>query len=235
MKHPVRSAVSRAAAAPIDENTRLLLKAGLAVAVCAAAGIALRPAHAQGRPLTEGTEYRAIKPPQVPEDKSRIEVIEFFWYGCPHCSALEPALTAWAAKLPPDVAYRKVHVPFNEVKHQQLFYALETMGKADDATNAKVFAAIHTERNRMDTVDKMASYLEKHGIDRKAFTEAFESFSVQTKMRKATALAAAYKIDSVPMLAVNGKYLTSPSQAGSNGNALVVADALIDGERKARK
>ncbi len=235
MKHPVRSVSPRVAAAPIDENTRLRLKAGLALAACAATGAALRPVRAQGRAPAEGTEYRAIKPPQVPEDQSRIEVIEFFWYGCPHCAALDPALTAWAAKLPSDVAFRKVHVPFNEVKHQQLFYALETMGKADDATNAKVFAAIHTERNRMDTVDRIASYLEKHGIDRKAFTEAFESFTVQTKMRKATALAAAYKIDSVPMLAINGKYLTSPSQAGSNGNALMVADALIDRERKARK
>ena len=214
----------------IDPVTRTLLKAAL-LSPLAGAGTAF----AQAGALQEGSAYRAVKPAQPVAVSGKIEVLEFFWYGCPHCNALEPSLKAWMKTLPADVAFRKVHVPFNEVKHQQLFYALETMGKADDATNAKVFAAIHTERNRMDTVDRIASYLEKHGIDRKAFTEAFESFTVQTKMRKATALAAAYKIDSVPMLAINGKYLTSPSQAGSNGNALMVADALIDRERKARK
>ncbi len=214
-----------------DPNLRRLLKA------CATAGVAsLAPAVlAQGKALVEGTEFKAIKPPQVPEVAGKIEVIEFFWYGCPHCAVLEPALAPWAARLPADVAFRKVHVPFNEVKHQQLFFALDAMGKADDAMNGHVFNAIHGERNRLDTLDKMVTLVTKFGIDGKAFAAAFESFGVQTKMRKATALAAAYKVDSVPLIAINGKYLTAPSMAGSNGAALMVADQLIENERKARK
>lgn len=226
----------RSPQAAVDPRTRLLLKSGLATSLVGAlAALSSRRASAQGKPPAEGTEYKLIKPPQVPDDKSKIEVIEFFWFGCPHCNALEPAITAWAAKLPPDVAFRKVHVPFNEVKHQQLYYALEALGKASDKVDAAVFAAIHGERNRMDSVDRIAPVLEKQGIDRKALADVFDSFTVQTRMRKATALSAAYKIDSVPMIAINGKYLTAPSMAGSNGNALVVADALIDAERKAHK
>ena len=101
-------------------------------ALAAALAVAM-PSSAQ----TAGKDYTPISPAQPTEDASKIEVIEFFWLGCPHCFALEPVLKDWVRKLPPDVAFRKVHVPFNEVKHQQLFYALETMGKADDATNAK--------------------------------------------------------------------------------------------------
>ncbi len=111
---------------------------------------------------------------------------------------------ALEATLPGDVAFRKVHVPFNEVKHQQLFFALDAMGKADDAMNGHVFNAIHGERNRLDTLDKMVTLVTKFGIDGKAFAAAFESFGVQTKMRKATALAAAYKVVSVPLIAING-------------------------------
>jgi protein dithiol oxidoreductase (disulfide-forming) len=204
--------------------------AALSWAGLGAPGLAL----AQPRVPAAGTEYRLIKPAQPTESGGRIEVIEFFWYGCPHCNSFEPALADWVKHLPADVAFRKVHVPFNEKRHQQLFFTLEAMGKAEELT-PKVFAAIHVDRNRLDTADKMAEFLGKNGIDPKVFRETFDSFSVQTKVRKADTLAASFQVDSVPLVAINGKYLTSPSMAGSNGAALQVVEYLIGQERKSQK
>jgi thiol:disulfide interchange protein DsbA len=220
------------AQSPIDPATRWLLKG----AVLAATAAVLRPGVvvAQGRTPAAGTEYRRLKTPQPTDSSGKIEVIEFFWYGCPHCNALEPALAAWVRQLPADVAFRKVHVPFNEKKHQRLFFTLETLGVAD-ALTPKVFAAIHGERNRLDTVDKMAELMAKNGVDVKAFRETFASFTVDTKMLRADALAAAWQIESVPLIGINGKYLTAPSMAGSNDATLHVADWLIDSERKVRR
>jgi thiol:disulfide interchange protein DsbA len=202
------------------------------LAVGGAVGAALAPslAQAQNAPK-EGTHYRLVNPVQPTEAAGKIEVIEFFWYACPHCYSLEPAFKEWAKKQPADVVVRKVHVPFNEERHQQLFYTLETLGKNAEI-DEKVFAGIHVARNRLDTPQKMAEYLAPFGITPAKFTEAYESFSVKTKMRKATAQAAAYKVDGVPQIAVNGRFLTAPSMAGGNGPVLAVADYLIDLERK---
>ena len=213
-----------------DPSTRTLLKSVVALAAASLSGVV----RAQSKPPEAGTDYRLVSPAQPTESPGKIEVIEFFWFGCPHCNALEPVLNDWVKRIPADVAFRKVHVPFNEVRHQQLYYTLDSMGKTADL-DAKVFAGIHVERNRLDSLDKMVDYLGKFGVDKKVFSETFESFSVQTKMRKANAVAAAFKVDSVPLLGVNGKYLTAPSMAGSNANTLSVVDYLIDLERKAHK
>ena len=205
-----------------------------AAAAAAAAATLARPAFSQGAPR-EGRDYRLVKPAQPTEAPAgKIEVLEFFWYGCPHCNSLEPMLKDWVGKLPADVAFRRVHVPFGERRHQQLHYALEAMGKAD-ALGDKVFHAIHVDRDRLDTVDKMAAMLSRHGVDRKQFTDTFESFAVRTKMRRATQTAEAYRVDGVPAMAVNGKYYTAPSMAGSNQAALRVMDWLIAQERQGRK
>ena len=191
-------------------------------------------AAAQGQAPREGRDFRAVKPAQptaVPDGK--IEVIEFFWYGCPHCYSLEPLIKDWSGKLPDDVAFRRIHVPFGERRHQQLFYTLESMGKAD-ALNEVVFRAIHVERDRLDTADKMVTALSKHGVDGKQFRDTFDSFAVRTKMRRAAQVVDAYGVDGVPALAVNGKYYTSPSMVGSNAGALRTLDQLIEIERKAR-
>ncbi len=190
-------------------------------------------AFAQRAPV-EGTEFRRIKPAVPTESDKKLEVIEFFWYGCPHCFSLEPAIKDWAKKLPADVAFRKVHVPFREVRHQQLFFTLDSMGKADELAD-KVFAAIHNERNPLNTPEKMADLLAKSGVDRKQFMDTFESFSVKTRMRKATQLTEAFQVDGVPALGINGKYFTAPSMAGGNAQALAVADFLLDAERKGAK
>jgi thiol:disulfide interchange protein DsbA len=180
----------------------------------------------------EGFEFKSVKPPApVDTPAGKIEVIEFFWYGCPHCFALEPAIKDWARQLPADVVFRKVHVPWQVPAHQQLFFTLETLGRGD-ALNDKVFSAIHTDRSKLDTPEAMADLLAKSGVDRKQFLETYNSFGVRTKMQRASQLAAAYKIDGVPTLAVAGKYITSPSMTGSNAAALKMVEMLVDRARK---
>lgn len=199
-----------------------------ALLIALAAGVAT----AQQKAPEDGVEFKRIQP-ELPTEvgPKKVEVIEFFWYGCPHCFALEPSLKEWVKKLPADVGFRKVHVPFQVQAHQQLYYTLETMGKAD-AVGDRVFAAIHTDRNRLDTPEAMIAVLEKHGVDRQTFLDTYKSFGVRTKMQRANQLAQGYKIEGVPSLGVNGRYLTAPSMAGSNAAALNVVDQLVDRERK---
>ena len=200
-----------------------------------AAALAVAPLRAQGAPAA-GREYREVKPAQPTDSPGKVEVLEFFWYGCPHCNVLEPVLKEWSKALPADVAFRKVHVGLGPhwVPHQQLFYTLESMGK-EAALSDKIFQAIHVERNPLDKPDRMADFVAKLGVDRKQFLDTYESFAVRTKMRKATSMAEAYKLDGVPAMAVNGKWFTSPAMAGGNAQSLKVLDYLIDLERKARK
>jgi protein dithiol oxidoreductase (disulfide-forming) len=180
----------------------------------------------------EGREFRTVKPAQPTEaPDGKVEVVEFFWYGCPHCHSLEPILKDWVARLPAHVAFRKVHVPFAVVAHQQLFYTLQALGKAD-ALNDRVFAAIHEQRQRLDKPEDMADFAARHGVERKQFLDTYNSFGVRTRMQRATQLAAGYKIDGVPSFGVNGKYVTAPSMVGSNGGALRMIELLVERERK---
>lgn len=199
------------------------------------AGLAAHlPALAQAKPV-EGKQYvRLGTPAPVNAPAGKIEVIEFFWYGCPHCNAFEPTLDAWQKKLPADVAFRRVPVAFREayLPHSQLFYALEALGKLD-AMHRKVFYAIHSERQRLEKTNDIVALMEKNGIDRAKFLEAFNSFGVQTKAKQATRLADAYKIDGVPAMGVHGRYFTSGTLAGSPEKALQVTEHLIGTLRKA--
>ena len=200
------------------------------VATVGLAGVAIQAGAQSGS--GEGFEYKTVKP-AAPTDApaGKVEVVEFFWYGCPHCNALEPALKEWAKRLPADVAFRKVHVPWSVQAHQQLFFTLETMGRAD-ALNDVVFAAIHNDRNKLDTPEAMADLVAKHGVDRKQFLDTYSSFGVRTKMQRGTQLAAAYKVDGVPTFGVAGKWTTAPSMVGSNAAALKMVDTLVDRVRK---
>jgi protein dithiol oxidoreductase (disulfide-forming) len=214
----------------IQANRRsLLITGGLLVG----AASLVRPARAQSAEPVEGKEYRLVRPAQptdVPAGK--LEVIEFFMYGCPHCNTLEPLLKAWSAKLPADVVLRKVHVPFGERRHQQLFCTLEAMGKAE-AVSPAVFRAIHVDRDRLDSVDRMAALVAAQGLDAKQFRDTFDSFAVRTRMRRGAQLAESHGVEGVPAFTVNGKYYTAPSMAGSHSAALSVIDRLLARERKA--
>jgi protein dithiol oxidoreductase (disulfide-forming) len=190
--------------------------------------------NAQNNLPQEGREFRSISPSQPTDSPKKIEVVEFFWYGCPHCAQLEPLLKEWVKKLPADVVFKKVHVQFQEVKHQQLFFTLQAMGKAEELTD-KVFYGIHVEKNRLDTPTRMADFLEPLGIKKADFLKTFESFSVKTAQSRATKMSETFKVDGVPAFAVNGKYYTAPSMAGSNQNAIKAVEYLVDLERKAMK
>ncbi|HEX5632495.1 MAG TPA: thiol:disulfide interchange protein DsbA/DsbL [Gemmatimonadales bacterium] len=205
-----------------------LLAAGAGLASVGLPGLA----HAQGAPV-EGTHYVKLSQP-LPVAPGKIEVVEFFWYGCPHCNVFEPTLDAWSKKLPADVAFRRVPVAFREepfTTHQKIFYALEQMGLVE-TMHRKVFYAIHVDRQRLDKPAEIEALMAKNNVDVAKFKDAFNSFSTQTKARQAAKLATDYKIDGVPAMGVNGKYYTSGSLAGSPEASLQVVDALIQRERK---
>jgi protein dithiol oxidoreductase (disulfide-forming) len=204
----------------------------------AAAGLGLAgvgSAQAQGGPV-EGTHYVRLSQPApvtLPSPDKKIEVVEFFWYECPHCNSFEPQLEAWAKRLAPDVYFRQVPVGFT-ARHQltqKMFYALESMGQLQ-ALHRKIFIAVHVQNKRLNNEADIVAFVTANGVDGAKFTEAFRSFAVNTQATKARQLSDAYKIDGVPALGINGRFFTSGALAGSHERALAVADFLIDRSRQ---
>ena len=211
------------------EFSAQLITTGLGAAALAAA----TPAQAQGAPA-EGKHYVRLSQPVAVSTPGKIEVIEFFWYGCPHCHTFEPALDAWQKTLPADVAFRRAPVAFRDEPfgtHQRIYYALETMGLVG-SMHRKVFYAIHNERQRLDKAADIGAFMAKNGVDSAKFLDVFNSFSVQTKARQAKQLAEAYRIDGVPAIGIHGRYYTSGAMAGNPEAALTVANHLIQVARK---
>ena len=191
-------------------------------------------ANAQTQPLVEGKDYLRLGTPlAVPAGK--IEVIDFFWYGCPHCYSFEPALEAWARKLPADVAFRRLPVMFREEPfgtHARMYYAVEAMGLLD-SVHRKIFAAIHDEKATLSKAAEISAFMTKNGVDGAKFVDVMNSFAVQTKLLKSRQVAEAFKLDGVPALGIQGKYVTSGTIAGTPARALMVTDSLIQRSRKA--
>lgn len=209
----------------MNESRRLWIQ----VLAASGTGLASHGVVAQAEPMA-GRDFRVVNPAQpVEAPAGRIEVLEFFAYWCPHCHSLEPELAEWRKRQPAEVVFRREHVSFRETRIQQLHYALVALGKVDELS-PRVFHALHVDKVRLETPQKMAEVL---GLDPKSFSEVYESFSVRTRARRGTQVAEAYAIDGVPSLAVAGKYLTAPSMAGSNTAALRVVDFLVARERKA--
>lgn len=182
-----------------------------------------------------GTDYRDVKPPQPVDTGNKIEVLEFFWYGCPHCATFEPDLEAWRKKIAADVEYRRLPVAFDASRsaHTRIYYALELLKKTDEL-HGKVFNAMHVNRKRMLDTDEIADFMAANGIDRKQWLDAFNSFTVATQTRRAAQTWVAYKLDGTPAVAIDGKYMTAPSMAGSRARALQVMDFLIAKARAER-
>ena len=202
-----------------------------------AAGLAAPAARAQRAPV-EGVNYARLSQP-VPTAPGKIEVIEFFWYECPHCNAFEPALEAWAKRLRQDVVLHRVPVWFREEPfsaQQRMYYALESLGLVA-TLHRRVFYAIHDDHLRLRNSEEITAFMARNGVAPQKFMAAFDSFSVQTKSQQARQTAAAYKIDAVPAMGVQGRYYTNGSlanaggaantPAGSNDRLLGVVDALI--------
>jgi thiol:disulfide interchange protein DsbA len=202
-------------------------------AACAAGLVGPIAAHAQGGPV-EGVNYVKLGQRQPTQDPNKIEVVEFFWYGCPHCHAFEPMLEAWVKKLPSDVNFRRLPVAFREVPyvlHQKLYFAIEALGLVD-SLHRKVFNAMHVERLKLETPEAIGDFVAKNGVDKAKFLDAMNSFGVAAKAKQAAALSAGYKIDGTPAMGINGSWFTSGSLAGGNDRALAVTDFLVARARK---
>ena len=203
---------------------------------CLAAAAALSPATllAQMTPPREGADYLRLKRPvNVDVAPGKVEVIEFFWYSCPHCNAFEPSLEAWIQRLPSDVVMKRVPVAFRDdfVPQQRLFYTLEALGKLDEL-HGKVFHSIHVDRMPVDREDSILDWAGKQGLDKAKFTELYRSFSVTSKARRATQLQDAFQVQGVPAMGIAGRFYTDGTIAGTAGRILQVSDYLIAQARK---
>ena len=163
----------------------------------------------QAQPLVEGNEYRSLEPIQHTDAPGKIVVIEFFSYGCPHCNEFYPMISAWAAKLPKDVVVEKVATGMGRTAWTNLakaYYALAATGDLS-RLDGQLFHAIHEEHQPLFDQKAISAWVVAHGVDAAKFTAAFESFGVSTKLTQAEQMVDNYKIDGVPSLAVDGKYV----------------------------
>ena len=167
------------------------------------------------RALEEGVEYVRLPVAQPTETGDKVEVLEVFWYGCPHCWHLEPTLNSWVATMPESAAFRRM--PATGARwdpHARAYFAAEAMGKLDVFHEA-LFKAMQVDKRRIYSENDLVKFAEEVGIDPKEFRAAYESFAVETKLAKAKEMQSRYGIDGVPAVIVNGKYRTGPSQAGT--------------------
>ena len=200
----------------------------------AAVALGVAPlAMAQNRPPEDGADYVSLDKALPTEPKGKVEVIEFFWYNCPHCNNFEPILEAWVQKLPRDVVFRRAPVAFRDtfVPQQRLYYTLEAMGKID-TLHKKVFHAIHNERQTLDNQEQIATWVEKQGVDKKKFLDLYNSFATNGKTARAKQLQDQYKISGVPALAIGGRYVTDGAMAQGMPRALQVTEFLMEKVRR---
>ena len=211
----------------------LIRRFAAALVVALAASAAAGGAGAQA--LEEGKQYVKLRNPQPTESGNKIEVIEFFSYGCPHCAHLEPILDQWLKTLPPDVAFRRVPVLFNPswANLAKIYYTLDALGDEARLTPL-VFRAIHDQGQNLSNEKTFTDWIGKQGVDPKKVDDMLNSFAVSGKVNKAKSQAAAYRIESVPTLIVDGKYVTGPDKAGSHEQIPGVLNALIAKARAER-
>lgn len=164
-----------------------------------------------------GVDYRTLDKAQQTDSGKKVEVLEFFGYFCPHCNSLEPALADWVKKQGDRIVLKRVPVIFRDtmLPQQKLYYTLEAMGRIDDL-HPKVFQAIHVQRQSLTTDAAIVDFMVKQGIDKQKFLDVYNSFAVQTKVQRAAQLQNAYQVDGVPLLAVDGRFLTSPAIVGAS-------------------
>ena len=211
------------------------LSAASAVAASALTLPVANPAMAQARQFKEGKDFKRLDKPVAPDAPAgKVDVIEFFWYSCPHCNAFEPTLDAWVKAAPKDLSIRRVPVAFNAsfVPQQKLYYTLEGMGKLD-ALHAKVFRAVHVEKAKLAKDDEILAWVTQQGVDVAKFKEVYGSFSVANQVRRASQLQDAYGVEGVPSMGVAGKYYTDGTMAGSMQTVLQVVEYLAATARKA--
>ena len=175
--------------------------------------------------------YENISPAQPTQDSKKVEIIEFFWYGCPHCLKFEPLLNKWKESLPENVQFIRQPAIFSSVwgKHAKLYFTAEALGVVDNI-HSDLFDAIQNKKQKLTKEDDAAKFFVARGIDDAKFREAYNSFLVDSKMRQAKAMAPRYGITGVPAVIINGKYKTNGPIAGSHEKMLEVMNTLIKQE-----
>lgn len=193
-------------------------------------------ANVPAEPLKPGTDYDLVQPPQPTRDPAKIEVLEFFWYGCPHCLEFEPDLNAWLKTKPQNVDFIRQPAVFNEVwaAHAKAFFTAEALG-VGEKLHADFFEAIQTKKEKLVSEEDQSKFFAAHGIEPQAFQKAYKSFAVDSNMRNAAGLAAKYGITGTPSIVVNGKYVVSPSKAKSFERMISITNTLIQMESAAKK
>lgn len=183
----------------------------------------------------ESAGYETLSPAQPTQHPDKIEVIEFFWYGCPHCYSLEPLLQQWLKKLPKNVEFIRQPAAFSELwsKHAKAYFTAEALGVVDKI-HADFFDTVQNKKEQLETEDQLAKFFVAHGVDEKQFHEAYNSFAVDAKIRQAPVMASRYGITGVPALIINGKYKTNGSLAGSHEKMIEVMNNLIKQETAAK-
>jgi protein dithiol oxidoreductase (disulfide-forming) len=198
------------------------------------AGLLMALPVVQARAFDEGIEYARVPQPQPTETDDKIEVLEFFWYGCPHCWHLEPLLKQWKATMPANAQFRRSPAILGPSWEPlaRAYFAAELMGKADELHDP-LFEAAQVKKLRLVDADSISKFVATLGVDPAAFKDAYGSFFVDMQVRKAMELTKLFGVDGVPAIIVNGKYRTSAAQAGGNDQLLGVVAQLIQQESQA--
>ncbi|HUO44131.1 MAG TPA: thiol:disulfide interchange protein DsbA/DsbL [Burkholderiales bacterium] len=199
---------------------------------CCCIALAVLPAAAQQ--LKQDVDYRLI-PQQPVTGSGKIEVIEFFWYGCPYCNELQPALEAWLKRKPADVEFRLIPAILHDnwAPHVRIFYTLQALGE-QPRLHDQVYYGYHVEKLYMSKPDVMEKWAVDHGIDRQKWLDAYSSPQVSTQIEQAKALTVQYDIQGTPSLVVNGRYLTSGSMVNDIPDLIPILDGLIKMAREQR-
>jgi thiol:disulfide interchange protein DsbA len=190
---------------------------------------------ASAREYTAGQDYALVSPPQPGGSEGKVQVVEMFWYGCPHCYEFEPMLHDWEKDKPANVEFIKLPAIFNNPRwqlHAGAFYTAEVLGVMDKF-HAPFFNIIHNGKQRMGSREDVREFFGDIGVDAKSFDETFDSFAVQAKVRRAADLTRRYGITGVPALVVNGKYVVEGPMAKSYENMLRIVNALVEKETAA--
>ncbi len=193
----------------------------------------LIPALTHAADFEEGRNYSRIVPAQPTESQGKIEVVELFWYGCPHCYRFQPYLERWVKQLPADVEYRRMPAILADhwTIHANAYYAAEALGVLDKI-HKPLFDAMHAQKRRLDTEERLMEFFAEHGVSNDDFKKTFHSFSVEAKVRRAKEMSRRYETKATPSVAINGRYILDSGQADGNYNTMLkVMDSLIDKER----
>lgn len=183
----------------------------------------------------EPVGYETLSPAQPTHNPDKIEVIEFFWYGCPHCYSLEPVMGEWLKNLPKNVEFIRQPAVFSELwgKHAKAYFTAEALGIVDKV-HADFFDAIQIKKQKLETEDELAAFFVAHGVKKSDFHDTYNSFLIDAKMRQAATTAGRYGVTGVPAVIVNGKYKTNGPLAGSHEKMITVINQLIEQESKAK-